>query len=269
MRRPSIPRGGLWANHDFVKLWTGQSISEFGSAVSGARDPVARGEGAEREPVRVLAPHRARLPAVHPLRAARRRLGRPAAPPPDPHRRRREPRRPARLDPARVAARDPHDLAALRDHVRRRDLHRLLRRRVPVVPPLARRARPADRRELEAPDDGVDGADRRPGPRRRADRRAHRAVRDPRRRRELRRLDALHDPDPPPRDAARADGGRPEAEDASGAEGGRPLRRASPLPEVDRGLHRQLELLQQHRVLDRRALHGARPPHVVARRGRS
>ncbi|HZT94366.1 MAG TPA: MFS transporter [Gaiellaceae bacterium] len=31
MRRPS---GGLWAHRDFLKLWTGQTISEFGSQVS-------------------------------------------------------------------------------------------------------------------------------------------------------------------------------------------------------------------------------------------
>jgi MFS family permease len=39
MRRPSIPRGGLWANLDFVKLWTGQTVSEFGSAVSALAIP--------------------------------------------------------------------------------------------------------------------------------------------------------------------------------------------------------------------------------------
>ena len=31
MRRPS---GALWSHPDFVKLWTGQSISELGSQVS-------------------------------------------------------------------------------------------------------------------------------------------------------------------------------------------------------------------------------------------
>src|SRR5919201_6441949 len=31
MRRP---RGGLWQHADFLKLWTGQSISEFGSQIS-------------------------------------------------------------------------------------------------------------------------------------------------------------------------------------------------------------------------------------------
>jgi len=34
MPRLRRPRGGLWENADFVKLWTGQSISELGSQVS-------------------------------------------------------------------------------------------------------------------------------------------------------------------------------------------------------------------------------------------
>jgi MFS family permease len=32
--RISKPTGGLWAHRDFMKLWTGQSISEFGSQIS-------------------------------------------------------------------------------------------------------------------------------------------------------------------------------------------------------------------------------------------
>jgi MFS family permease len=36
LRRPS---GGLWSHADFLKLWTGQSISEFGSQVSGLAIP--------------------------------------------------------------------------------------------------------------------------------------------------------------------------------------------------------------------------------------
>jgi MFS family permease len=34
MRRPRRPAGGLWSHPDFLKLWTGQSISELGSQVS-------------------------------------------------------------------------------------------------------------------------------------------------------------------------------------------------------------------------------------------
>src|ERR671931_1004432 len=29
-----LPRGGLWGHPDFMKLWIGQSISEFGTPVS-------------------------------------------------------------------------------------------------------------------------------------------------------------------------------------------------------------------------------------------
>ena len=41
------------------------------------------------------------------------------------------------------------------------------------------------------------------------------------------------------------------------------LRRAPPVSEVDRRLHRQLELLRQHHDGDRTAVHGARAAHVV------
>ena len=34
MRRPHRPTGGLWSHGDFLKLWSGQTISEFGSQVS-------------------------------------------------------------------------------------------------------------------------------------------------------------------------------------------------------------------------------------------
>jgi MFS family permease len=34
MRRPRRPQGALWGHQDFMKLWTGQSISEFGSQIS-------------------------------------------------------------------------------------------------------------------------------------------------------------------------------------------------------------------------------------------
>jgi MFS family permease len=34
MRERLIPRGGLWGHADFLKLWTGQTISEFGTQIS-------------------------------------------------------------------------------------------------------------------------------------------------------------------------------------------------------------------------------------------
>ena len=40
MRRLHRPSGGLWENADFVKLWTGQAISELGSQVSQLAIPI-------------------------------------------------------------------------------------------------------------------------------------------------------------------------------------------------------------------------------------
>ncbi len=39
MRKPGRPTAGLWSHRDFLKLWTGQSISEFGSQISGLAIP--------------------------------------------------------------------------------------------------------------------------------------------------------------------------------------------------------------------------------------
>jgi MFS family permease len=40
MRRFARPTGGLWSHPDFIKLWTGQTISEFGSQISGLAIPL-------------------------------------------------------------------------------------------------------------------------------------------------------------------------------------------------------------------------------------
>ena len=36
MRKPAAlwPRGGLWRHADFLKLWTAQSVSQFGTNIS-------------------------------------------------------------------------------------------------------------------------------------------------------------------------------------------------------------------------------------------
>ena len=39
MRSLRLPTGGLWSHRDFMKLWTGQSISEFGTQISGLAIP--------------------------------------------------------------------------------------------------------------------------------------------------------------------------------------------------------------------------------------
>jgi hypothetical protein len=38
--RGIAPPGGLWRHTEFVKLWTGQTISRFGSAISPEPAPV-------------------------------------------------------------------------------------------------------------------------------------------------------------------------------------------------------------------------------------
>ena len=45
------PRGGLWDHPDFLKLWTGQSISEFGSQVSGLAIPWLAAVGLHASPL--------------------------------------------------------------------------------------------------------------------------------------------------------------------------------------------------------------------------
>ncbi len=51
MRSPRLPRGGLWAHRDFLKLWTGQSISEFGSQVSQLAIPWIAAVGLHASPL--------------------------------------------------------------------------------------------------------------------------------------------------------------------------------------------------------------------------
>ena len=50
MRRLRRPSGGLWSNTDFLKLWTGQSISEFGSQVSALAIPWLAAVGLHASP---------------------------------------------------------------------------------------------------------------------------------------------------------------------------------------------------------------------------
>ena len=51
MRRPSRPRGALWANADFLNLWTGQSISELGSQVSQLAIPIVAAIALHASPI--------------------------------------------------------------------------------------------------------------------------------------------------------------------------------------------------------------------------
>jgi MFS family permease len=51
MRKLRRPTGGLWANADFLKLWAGQSVSEFGSQISGLAIPWLAAVGLHATPL--------------------------------------------------------------------------------------------------------------------------------------------------------------------------------------------------------------------------
>src|SRR5436190_3745517 len=50
MRSVRRPRGGLWEHADFLKLWTGQTISEFGTQISGLAIPWVAAVGLHASP---------------------------------------------------------------------------------------------------------------------------------------------------------------------------------------------------------------------------
>ena len=127
---------------------------------------------------------------------------------------------------------------------------RLLRRRLPELPAVDRRARPARRGQLEARDHPVRVADRRARHRRRPHRPPEGAVRDRARRAELRRLGDLRLLDPAARAADRAPrrgqpGPRPSMRDEIAD--GPPLRHRPSLAAADRRDDGDVELLRQRR----------------------
>ena len=192
------PTRSLLRHPDFLKLWTAETISQFGTQVSLLAIPLVAVTLLNVTPFEVGAARDHRVPAVHPVQPAGRRLGRPAAPAADPHRRRHRAGGDAAVHPDRVRLRRPDDLAAVRRRVRHRGADRLLRRRVPVLPAVARRPRPARRGQLEAGDHPHAGPDRGSGVGRRPHRAPDRADRHPGRLDQLRGLGVLRVPDPAP-----------------------------------------------------------------------
>ena len=199
------PTGGLWRHPDFVKLWSAETISVFGSQVGQLAMPLVAILVLDATAFEVAA-----LGVVLFLPFILFTL--PAGVWVD-----RLPRRPiliaGRLRP-RGAPSDRSDRvlrgcadagAAVRGRIPRRHAPGLLRRRVPVVPAVARRARADHRRQLEARDQPLGRTGRRPRPRRCARADLHGAVRRARRRNQLRRLGSLPAADPQARGAS---GGR-------------------------------------------------------------
>ena len=198
------PKGGLWRHGDFLKLWSAETISQFGSQIDDLAFPLvailvldaSAFEVAVLGTVLFLPFILFTLPAgvwVDRLPAAS-----------GAHRRRLRSRGSLRDGSDRLRRGRPHALAALRRRLPRRRLPGLLRRRLPVVPPLARRSRPDHRGELEVRDQPLGRPDLRAGPRRDPRRDPDGAVRRPRRRAQLRRVRPLHPPDPQAGGAPRA-----------------------------------------------------------------
>ncbi len=151
--------GSLFRHPDFVKFWTAQTVSQFGSQVSLLAIPLVAISFLDSSPAEVaLLSTMEFLPFVFftlPVGVWLDRLR----------------RRPIMIAadvaralllatiPRRVGRRRADDLAALRRRVRHGDLHRLLRRGVPGVPAVARRARADPGRQRQARDDAVDRPD--------------------------------------------------------------------------------------------------------------
>ena len=146
--RGSAP--SLLRDPDFLKLWTGQTISAFGTQVTILAVPIVAALTLKVSPFEFGLLGDARVPAVRPHRPAGRRLGRSPPTAPDPHLGRPRTRDRPAVDPARLRPRRADDLAALRRRARQRLPDRLLRRRLPELPALDRRARPARRRRTRS-----------------------------------------------------------------------------------------------------------------------
>ena len=80
------PSGGLWRHGDFLKLWSAETISQFGSQVGQLAMPLVAILVLDASAFEVAALGTVRVPPVHHLHAAGRRVGRPPAPTTDPDR---------------------------------------------------------------------------------------------------------------------------------------------------------------------------------------
>ena len=202
MSRLRRPTGGLWSHPDFLKLWTGQSISELGSQVSQLAIPWLAAVGLHASPIEFsLLGVLGFLPFIL--------FALPAGVWVD-----RLRRRPILIvgDASRAVL---LALIPILWAVGVLQIWHLLVLQFVIgiftvffdvayqsYLPALDRARASRRRELEAPAHRLGRAGRRAEHVGRPHRRDHRAVRDRRRRRELRRLDRLHAPDAPSREPA-------------------------------------------------------------------
>ena len=266
MRRLWPTRRAL-APPDFLKLWSAETISQFGSQVAELALPLVAILVLDASAFEVAALGTVEFLPVHPLHAAGRRLGRPAAAAADPDRRRLRPGGAPRDDPDRVRRRRADARAALRRRLPRRASapSSSTSRTSRTFPSLVERDQLIEgnsKLEISRSAAQVGG----PGFARRARGDLHRAVRGPRRRDQLPRLGLFML-------GIRKRGGTPGGRAADGskvepldrAQGGPPLRAREPEPARPGGLHRDVEPLLERRVRDPPRLRG---PRARAVRGR-
>ena len=162
-----MAKGVLLRHRDFRLLWGGETVSELGSQVSLLAVPLLAVRTLHATAVRDGAADRRVDRRVPRRRAPGRRVGRPDAP--APRHDRRGPRSDAGpgLGPGRLRRRRAHLGPALRRHTGQRDPHRLLRRRLPVVPACARGAGAPGRGQRQVDRQRTGGRGGRPERRRR------------------------------------------------------------------------------------------------------
>ncbi len=259
----------LFRHRDFLHLWCAESVSQLGSQVSLIALPLVAITVLHATTFEVGALDRRGDVAVRARRVAGRRDRRSPAAPAGARVVRHRARARARVDPDRVRVRRADVRAAARRRVRHRHADGVLRRRVPVDPPRARRARTDRRRQRQARDQPVGRAARGPGHRRTARAMDRRRERGHRRRRELRRVGRCSSAASAPK--SRRSTSRVERRSRSPARA-RPrdprrprVRAAAPGAAYDRGQHRDLELLQLDDDGGVPALRGARADYSAGR----
>ena len=107
------PHGGLWRHGDFLKLWSAETVSQFGSQAGQLALPLVAILVLDASAFEVAVLGTVEFLPVHHLHAPRRRLGRPAAATADPHRRRLRPRGAPAHDPASRTSPTSSSLAQL------------------------------------------------------------------------------------------------------------------------------------------------------------
>ena len=165
--------------------------------------PAGRAARPRSRSVRDGADCRLGQPRRPPRRPLRRRMGRPAPAAAAAHLGRRDPSRPAVLDPRRLSGRRAPDRVPVCRRVPRGQSRGALRCRLSGLRPVADRGRSRARGQQQAGHELIARRDRRSGPRGRPRAAHRRAVRDPRRRNLLRCFGDLARPDPPPRAGTR------------------------------------------------------------------